>query len=293
MERAQILRALAETDGLPREALEAATAQRAELIPVFLGKVEAFLAWPDERPTSRNQLFFIFHLLGSWREKSAYRSLARLLRSAQIDDILGDATVSTSHRVIAAAFDGDPGPLYDIILDGSADEYVRSRMCEALAMLVLQGELDRNEAVRFLGQAFEAIKPQACCYVWAGWQSAIAMLGATTLTSLVKEAFGRGFVDETWLGFHHFESDLAFAIAHPGQIPSKNDGPYTLFGDTVAELSTWYAFSDEYRNDRKRRSNFDELPALFEPRVNQLRHVGRNDPCPCGSGKKFKKCCMV
>jgi uncharacterized protein YecA (UPF0149 family) len=22
------------------------------------------------------------------------------------------------------------------------------------------------------------------------------------------------------------------------------------------------------------------------------KHVGRNDPCPCGSGKKFKKCCM-
>ncbi len=21
------------------------------------------------------------------------------------------------------------------------------------------------------------------------------------------------------------------------------------------------------------------------------REVGRNDPCPCGSGKKFKKCC--
>jgi uncharacterized protein YecA (UPF0149 family) len=20
--------------------------------------------------------------------------------------------------------------------------------------------------------------------------------------------------------------------------------------------------------------------------------VGRNDPCPCGSGKKFKQCCM-
>jgi uncharacterized protein YecA (UPF0149 family) len=22
-----------------------------------------------------------------------------------------------------------------------------------------------------------------------------------------------------------------------------------------------------------------------------LRNVGRNDPCPCGSGKKYKKCC--
>ncbi|MEK6775667.1 MAG: SEC-C metal-binding domain-containing protein [bacterium] len=20
--------------------------------------------------------------------------------------------------------------------------------------------------------------------------------------------------------------------------------------------------------------------------------MGRNDPCPCGSGKKYKKCCM-
>jgi SEC-C motif-containing protein len=23
----------------------------------------------------------------------------------------------------------------------------------------------------------------------------------------------------------------------------------------------------------------------------QVDHVGRNDPCPCGSGKKYKKCC--
>jgi preprotein translocase subunit SecA len=23
----------------------------------------------------------------------------------------------------------------------------------------------------------------------------------------------------------------------------------------------------------------------------QTKHIGRNDPCPCGSGKKYKKCC--
>jgi len=26
-------------------------------------------------------------------------------------------------------------------------------------------------------------------------------------------------------------------------------------------------------------------------RKNQNKEIGRNDPCPCGSGKKFKKCC--
>ncbi len=29
-----------------------------------------------------------------------------------------------------------------------------------------------------------------------------------------------------------------------------------------------------------------------EPIRNQSPRVGRNDPCPCGSGKKFKNCCM-
>ena len=24
-----------------------------------------------------------------------------------------------------------------------------------------------------------------------------------------------------------------------------------------------------------------------------MRKIGRNDPCPCGSGKKFKKCCLA
>ncbi|HUG92219.1 MAG TPA: preprotein translocase subunit SecA [Planctomycetaceae bacterium] len=30
---------------------------------------------------------------------------------------------------------------------------------------------------------------------------------------------------------------------------------------------------------------------VVEPIVNRAPRVGRNDPCPCGSGKKYKKCC--
>jgi len=33
------------------------------------------------------------------------------------------------------------------------------------------------------------------------------------------------------------------------------------------------------------RPSLDRPPAL-----NPYAGVGRNDPCPCGSGKKFKKC---
>lgn len=35
-----------------------------------------------------------------------------------------------------------------------------------------------------------------------------------------------------------------------------------------------------------------ELPPANIPVKRSESHVGRNDPCPCGSGKKYKKCCL-
>lgn len=46
---------------------------------------------------------------------------------------------------------------------------------------------------------------------------------------------------------------------------------------------------DDWFND------FDRNPPMYEPvqqpYVRAAAKIGRNDPCPCGSGKKYKKCC--
>ncbi len=34
-----------------------------------------------------------------------------------------------------------------------------------------------------------------------------------------------------------------------------------------------------------------ELPPPVDPIASDDDRIGRNDPCPCGSGKKYKKCC--
>ncbi len=38
-------------------------------------------------------------------------------------------------------------------------------------------------------------------------------------------------------------------------------------------------------------SDSSPAKAVNKPVVNKTQKVGRNDPCPCGSGKKYKKCC--
>jgi len=40
-----------------------------------------------------------------------------------------------------------------------------------------------------------------------------------------------------------------------------------------------------------------DITSRFLPAIIQAMHINvngrkRNDPCPCGSGKKFKKCCI-
>jgi preprotein translocase subunit SecA len=34
----------------------------------------------------------------------------------------------------------------------------------------------------------------------------------------------------------------------------------------------------------------EAAPSRRDPVATQEPKVGRNDPCPCGSGKKYKKC---
>jgi len=295
MDAGKILHELTYAEGLPKEALKAASAQRVEMLPLFVEEIETYLALEPAARAKPTPLFFIFHLLGEWKEKVAYRPLARLLRipGQEVDAIFGDGITTTGHRVMAAVFDGDPDPLYQIVLDPNADEYLRASMCEALAMVTLLGELDRDLAGRFLRDAFMEMQPQAECYVWVGWQSAIAMLGLSDLKILVKKAFDRGFIDSHVLGFDDFEQDLKRGIECPGEPWRPDDHEYTLFGDTVDELSGWYCFTEQYSEDQERwRQQAEVEPILSQPYENPFKGVGRNDPCPCGSGKKFKRCCL-
>jgi hypothetical protein len=57
------------------------------------------------------------------------------------------------------------------------------------------------------------------------------------------------------------------------------------FPDFYKQIKTRHAqLKTIYANCKKR--NYSTRPKTV------IQKVGRNDPCPCGSGKKFKKCCL-
>ena len=53
---------------------------------------------------------------------------------------------------------------------------------------------------------------------------------------------------------------------------------------------------EQERRARERLRRLQEMQAATDKsqgpkRVSKEQRVGRNEPCPCGSGKKYKKCC--
>ena len=56
----------------------------------------------------------------------------------------------------------------------------------------------------------------------------------------------------------------------------------------------WYRKNPFISNSLDEEDEFDEADEFLPSPDTIIREVrvGRNDPCPCGSGKKFKKCCL-
>ena len=71
------------------------------------------------------------------------------------------------------------------------------------------------------------------------------------------------------------------------------------FGRGLADpkLSGLSAFSNAANREQERHAIGRQdvrrtAPDTSQSFVAPLKTIGRNDPCPCGSGKKFKKCCL-
>lgn len=66
-----------------------------------------------------------------------------------------------------------------------------------------------------------------------------------------------------------------------------------LYKNMVAAQADWLYGLEEWNDiyDEETRKRLYKEQKKSTTFVREEKKVGRNDPCPCGSGKKYKKCC--
>jgi uncharacterized protein len=279
---------------LPRAALMQAADRWPEVGSALLAALQSSADGTDRSDRTDTILFFAIYLMAQVRETRAFRPLCAVAADGErIFRLIGDGVTEDLCVILTRVYDGDPAPLRVLIEAADADEYARAAALDALAWLTAIGSIDRNDTARYLRDLYMTLRPQDECYVWVGWQRAIAYLGRDELVSLVETAFGRGWIDTGVLSLRHFHDVLHVArqAADPTSVFDQHVRDDGRFDDIVRRLSRWAAFNPE--EERTPRSVMaPKLRASSSPIRDPFQGVGRNAPCPCGSGKKFKKCCL-
>jgi hypothetical protein len=266
--------------------------------PELLGRLEPFVSGADRSDEAASEVFFILHLAGEKRDIRVFPLLCRLAQDGEaIEAALGDGTTTTFKRILISTYDGDLGTLKGVIEAAEADEFVRAEALEVLAYLTATSRIARDETQAYLLRLYDTLQPQHESFVWSGWVLAIALLGLEALSDVVRQAFERGLIEPMVMGYDDFCRDLGRTLADPERMAGFEHDQIAPLEDAIGELSGWYGFSEAAKMDQERRSTSSTAAGLAfadapQPFVVPFKGVGRNDPCPCGSGKKFKKCCL-
>ncbi|HYA72472.1 MAG TPA: DUF1186 domain-containing protein [Roseiarcus sp.] len=290
----EALRQFVAAEQLPRAAMQWALDHWDEASPRFIARLRAFAAGANRSDAAMDELFYIVHLCGEKRDERAYGPLCRLIgESEEASDFLGDADGSTLKGILINVCDGDPAPLMRAIESPAGQEFARASALEALGYLArARNVLSDDEMRAYLKRLRREMKPRGECYLWTAWAATAANLGYDDLRLDVAILIKDRFIGEGEYSLADFDQQMKMAREDPtGLSGFQGDfvGPLEGSIETLAQWSN--AGEDEFdEEDGERR---DDEAGFEAPYVNPFREVGRNDPCPCGSGKKYKKCCLA
>ena len=96
---------------------------------------------------------------------------------------------------------------------------------------------------------------------------------------------------DSWLGNSYNRDDIDQSFSRGGKPEWKRfENPWRFYDPVEIQRrqQRWLKEDREQEQERFDQGNWRPVKTY----VREQPKIGRNDPCPCGSGKKYKKCCM-
>lgn len=282
----------------PLKALEEAKIRKEEITPFLLDFLQEVIAKPGEILSDYFGHIFAMYLLAEFREKRAFPYLIKLMRidEKNLDDLLGDVITEGLPNIIASTYNGDFDAIKAIIEDPGCSLWARDAALRALLALLRINVLKRDDLIAYFAELFQKEVFIADPEMMAIFILTIDDLYPDELYLQIENAFNNDLVDEWLVGLEEIQNTLKQdkdeVLSHLFKSRST-----ALIDNAISEMS-WLntdkyvqkekdnemEVEDEYYED-------DPLP-IAVTYVRDSPKIGRNAPCPCGSGKKYKKCCI-
>jgi len=282
MEVQEILSHLERNEGhFARSAVREAVAHRDEIIPPLLEVLTSAVRDPQSFVRDPKCMIHLYamYLLAQFRETRAYPLLVQMFSApGELPlDLAGDTVTEGLDSILASVSDGDMTGMASLVENERANEYVRSAALKGLVTLVASGKRSRDEVMAYFKGLFRTLEP-TYSLVWDSLASRCTELWPEEVREDLRRGHEQGLIDPFYI---REDIEGALGVGKEAAMKALKER-YRLIDDAEKEMSWWACF--EENKHRK-------VKLGWSTPIRKAPEVGRNEPCPCGSGKKFKKCC--
>lgn len=286
---------------LDSEALQVLRDNWEEVLSILLSELSGSEMLDPYDYSLQNPLFCSAVLLfGEQCETRAFEPLIECLIEEEggNDNLFRAFSSQTLGAVLARCSGGARDRLLGVMRDATIDEFGRIAAFFALCQLSINGQWTKQECIEWIVRELEQITE-------ASYFNSLLMVKALYFApeatfDLANAYFGAYPEDELVFIFGEF---LEQPPAFREEMRDLFFRPLQNADEEMKEILEDDSLFD--KDDDFEESEFDHymsnplellyiLPSVKEDEgeVVATPNVGRNDPCPCGSGKKFKKCCV-
>ncbi|PCI45342.1 MAG: hypothetical protein COB41_01750 [Proteobacteria bacterium] len=293
-----------------KEEFESILNNKAALLPLLLTEVDSFIESPSHvegyGETYIRHTLAIF-LLAHFREKSFYPKIIQLISKPgdQIINLTGEVFSEALGRILASVFDGDLSPLQDVIENKKLNPWIRAGALDTFMVLWKEDVLSREQVISYLRELLLHKLEKEPSYVWDAVALIAYDLHPKELERDLLTAIKAKLIEPVVLS----EESLADCLAQPFQDALKHkENVVDGFIKAPCEELSWWLYPD--RKLLQKGKDYESLDVPIVDKdvipgervapmgwrsatvVRGSKKLGRNEPCFCGSGKKYKKCCL-
>jgi tetratricopeptide (TPR) repeat protein len=230
-----------------------------------------------------------FYLLGELRAEESLEAVLDILRQGEafLNFWFGDFLTDNLWEPLYFMAGNQTEKLKQLMVEPGVYTYVRSEIASLMGQIVLHEPERRVEVdswFRSVLQHYLGCTPEQNVVDSDAIGLIICELmdiQAAELLPEIEKLFGLGYVS---LGICGELKDVKEGLNDP----SRYDTTKTLMdiaGRYEHITSTWAGYTENEEEETT-------YVPIEEPYIRTSPKIGRNDPCPCGSGKKYKKCCI-
>jgi len=226
-------------------------------------------------------------------QQNVVQYFAQLGTEIEALDATGDIVTEDLNRILASVCQGDLSLIKQLIEDSKQNEFVRSAALKSLVVLYNGDQLTREELITYFQTLInDKLEQEEDPSFWGALANCCYDIYPEELYDALVDCFERDIVDVYMIDKE--DIDRSMRMGKEQILAKLKANRHSQFiDDVVTEMEWWACFRPEPSSTRSKTISsvgFDyHRPANSKPREAK---IGRNDPCPCGSGKKYKKCCL-